>query len=135
MGKIARRSDGRWAKSRGDCTSARVKSWDDQQKLGHVEYYCGKGTGGRGTFEVGHGHSDGCSADFKCAGLLLFLSALFAIMLVWNWFASSHGKTDECDAGGGSFKRKVNNAAILVATKDGVTGWVIAPCGPSPCSN
>jgi len=47
---------------------------------------------------------DGCSADFKCAGLLLWLSMALGMRWAWNWFASCHGKTDECDAGGGTYK-------------------------------
>ena len=30
----------------------------------------------------------------------------------WNWFASCHGKTDECDAGGGAFKRTLDGIEL-----------------------
>ena len=44
--------------------------------------------------------------DFKCATLLLWLSTISAntnVIWHWNWFC--HGKTDECDAGGGAMRR------------------------------
>ena len=59
-------------------------------------------------------YSDGCSADFKRAGLLLFLSSLTTLQfrILWNWFGSSHGKTDECDAGGGYYKRALGGIGL-----------------------
>jgi hypothetical protein len=30
----------------------------------------------------------------------------------WNWFCSCHGKTDECDAGGGAFKRAIDGLEL-----------------------
>jgi hypothetical protein len=58
-----------------------------------------------------HMWGDGCCADFKCATLLLWLSTISANtngIWHWNWFCSCHGKTDECDAGGGALKRAVD---------------------------
>ena len=49
--------------------------------------------------------------DFKCATLLLWLSTISAstnVIWHWNWFCSSHGKTDECDAEGAALKRAVD---------------------------
>ena len=49
--------------------------------------------------------------DFKCATLLLWLSTISAstnVIWHWNCFCSCHGKTDECDAGGGALKRAVD---------------------------
>jgi hypothetical protein len=47
--------------------------------------------------------------QIKCATLLLWLSTISAntnVIWHWNWFC--HGKTDECDAGGGALKRAVD---------------------------
>jgi hypothetical protein len=106
--------DGRWASQRADCSPSRQVAWDSQAKQGDSEYYNGKGAGGRDSFDFGHVFSDGCSADFKCAGLLLFLSSLTTLQfrILWNWFGSSHGKTDECDAGGGSYKRALDGIEL-----------------------
>jgi hypothetical protein len=57
---------------------------------------------------------DGCSADFKCAGLLLWLSMARGMRWAWNWFASCHGKTDECDAGGGTYIQGMGSRCTLL---------------------
>jgi hypothetical protein len=32
------------------------------------------------------------------------VSMAWGMRWAWSWFASCHGKTDECDAGGGTYK-------------------------------
>ena len=57
--------------------------------------------------------SDGCSADFKCASHLLFLTELseeMQVVISRNWFCSCHGKTEECDGGGRALKGNLSNA-------------------------
>ena len=85
------------------------------------DYYNGKGLGksepgARPTFANGvHAWSDGCTADFKCATLILFLSSVTAwtsITIHWNHFCSCHGKTEECDGGGGCLKRSLDTVVI-----------------------
>ena len=107
-------SDGRWAAAREECTEARRKAYDYNNSRGGETsaYYRGRGAGKRGKFAGVDAWSDGCSADFKCATLLLFLSSMplsFGQMWTWNWFFSCHGKTDECDAGGGALKGKLDS--------------------------
>jgi len=46
-------------------------------------------------------YSKSCADQFVCATWLLFLSKFFikfAIHIIWNWFCSCHGNTDDCDA-------------------------------------
>ena len=103
------RDDGRWAANEDECSERRKKAWVDDP------YYNGQGAGKQGTFSNVHMWSDGCCADFKCATLLLWLSVISAQTCViwhWNWFCSCHGKTDECDAGGGAFKRAVDGLEL-----------------------
>jgi hypothetical protein len=100
-------SNGRWAASGAECSAERHKAWQED------EYYNGRGAAARGRLLWLHMWSDGCSADFKCAGLLLWLSmAARGMRYCWNWFASCHGKTDECDAGGGAFKRTLDGIEL-----------------------
>ena len=109
------RGDGRWAATKAECSEGRMVVWEQQKEQGDSEYYNGRGIGTSTTFICGHVHSDGCSADFKCATLLLYLSLLASTntaLLVWNWFASKHGKTDECDAGGGQYKNKLDSMEL-----------------------
>ena len=99
------RGDGRWAKTKSDCSERRKKAWVEDP------YYNGCGAGDSLTFKAVHMWSDGCCADFKCATLLLWLTTISAAtnaLWMWNWFCSCHGKTDECDAGGGTFKRAID---------------------------
>jgi hypothetical protein len=94
---------------RTSAQSGEKKAWVDGP------YYNGQGAGKQGTFSNVHMWSDGCCADFKCATLLLWLSVISAQTCViwhWNWFCSCHGKTDECDAGGGAFKRAVDGLEL-----------------------
>ena len=109
--------DGRWAATVETCTDHRRPAHDYLQSRPATEkaYYRGRGAGSQRHFQGLHVWSDGCSADFKCATLLLWLSKMrnsFAFMLVWNWFETSHGKTDECDAGGGSYKGKLDRVEV-----------------------
>jgi hypothetical protein len=103
------RGDGRWARTKEDCSDKRKKAWVEDP------YYNGRGAGKVDTFSNVHMWSDGCCADFKCATLLLWLSTISAntnVIWHWNWFCSCHGKTDECDAGGGALKRAVDGIEL-----------------------
>jgi hypothetical protein len=118
-------ADGRWEASRDECSDKRKPAYD---YLGNgpscgdsAAYYRGRSAGTRGLFKGVHVWSDGCGADFKCATLLLFLSSTiisFGQMWVWHWFVSCHGKTDECDAGGGALKGKLDRDELAALVTD-----------------
>ena len=71
------------------------------------KYYTGRGVPAAGvSFKTLKGQSDGCACQFMCAQFLLFLSEYKIktnIRVLWNWFASCHGKCD-CDPEGGAAK-------------------------------
>ena len=92
--------DGKYAEDKASCSKARRKMWVQD------EYYNGRAAGDGDTFDYGHANSDGCNADFKCASFLLYLasSSVGSWNYVWDWFCSCHGKTEECDGDGGTYK-------------------------------
>ena len=109
--------DGRWAENLDACSQHRLEAYKvlDGKSPKEKSYYRGRGAGKRRHFQGLHAHSDGCCADFKCATLLVFLSSMamsFGLMIDWNWFWSMHGKTDECDAGGGNYKDTLDSVEV-----------------------
>ena len=92
--------DGKYAKTADACSEGRRKMWVEDT------YYNGKGAGDKDSFDWGHANSDGCNADFKSASFLLYLAASScgSWNWIWDWFCSCHGKTEECDGDGGTYK-------------------------------
>jgi hypothetical protein len=105
---------GRWATTKERCekvSPGRTKVWvEDKYYNGRACSSAASSCNSSKTMDI---WSDGCSADFKCASHLLFLTDLseeMQVVISRNWFCSCHDKTEECDGGGRALKGNVSNA-------------------------
>merc|ERR1711988_1703514 len=72
------------------------------------------------TVTEGHGRSDGCKAQFKCAAHFQWVSKQKAegcgLAIPWSFFVSCHGKC-YCDPEGGTFKNAARHHELTVSER------------------